>query len=192
MCKKIIFYRQLNSFFLIAAASLFSIAAASSLISCNFIGSHLRIGDKLKIETPGTVKSIPPDGTASSGQLKQVLSEQPDQAAFNEYFTELGLGKLPENGNLPSDLKKNDNIFISNGLEQIVIYGELLLDAKLSTAVYDAGAGKNIRDKSELPMVVKKGGFAESEPVNFPPGKYEYKIWAGSKLTGVFPFEVRP
>ena len=38
----------------------------------------------------------------------------------------------------------------------------------------------------------KKGGFVISEPVKIPPGKYEYKIWIGDKLVGVFPFEVKP
>ena len=122
----------------------------------------------------------------------QELSEKPDEAVFKEYFSELGLGKLPENGALLVDLKKGDSVFVSNGKDQLVIYGSLLKDTKLSNAIYDINARKNIRDKAEFPMVMKKGGFAGSEPVTIPAGKYEYKIWIGDKLVGVFPFEVKP
>lgn len=120
------------------------------------------------------------------------LSEKPDEEAFKEYFSELGLGKLPENGKLPMDLKKNDNIFVSNGKDQLVIYGNLLKDTKLSNAIYDVNAKTNIREKMEFPMVMKKGGFAGSEPVTIPAGKYEFKIWIDERLVGVFPFEVKP
>jgi len=130
--------------------------------------------------------------TSTTKTENQGLSEQPDEATFKEYFNELGLGKLPENGSLPVDIKKGDNIFISNGRDQLSIYGDLLKDTKLSNAIYDVNAKKNIRGKVEFPLVMKKGGFAGSEPVTIPAGKYEYKIWIGDKLVGVFPFEVKP
>lgn len=130
--------------------------------------------------------------SSKTGADDSELSEKPDEEAFKEYFSELGLGKLPENGKLPMDLKKNDNIFVSNGKDQLVIYGNLLKDTKLSNAIYDVNAKTNIREKMEFPMVMKKGGFAGSEPVTIPAGKYEFKIWIGDRLVGVFPFEVKP
>ena len=164
------------------------------LISC----SILKISEKTDSTAPATSATIAEStseansATSLTTEEKQTLSEKPDEAAFKEYFTELGLGKLPENGKLPLDLKKGDNVFVSNGKDQIVIYGNLLKDTKLSNAIYDVNAKKNIREKTELPMIIKKGGYAGSEPVNIPAGKYEYKIWVDSKLAGVFPFEVKP
>ena len=138
---------------------------------------------------PATVKR---DSASTAQEGKQKLSEQPDEAVYKEYFSELGLGKLPPGGSLPADLKKGDNVFISNGLDQLVIYGTLLKDAKLSNAIYDTKSKKNIKEKSEFAIIMKKGGFAGSEPVNLPAGLYEYKIWVGDKLAGVFSFEVKP
>lgn len=143
-------------------------------------------------ETTKTVETTTTIQSTSTETDEQKLSEQPDEAAFKEYFTELGLGKLPENGKLPLDIKKGDNVFVSNGKDELVIYGDLLKDTKLSNAVYDVSNKKYVKEKVEFPMVIKKGGFAGSEPVTFPAGKYEYKIWIGDKLVGVFPFEVKP
>ncbi|MHB1336901.1 MAG: hypothetical protein ACYCXQ_13260 [Candidatus Humimicrobiaceae bacterium] len=164
------------------------------LMSCNiinFFGSaSSTVTSPAATTTAGTIKEGAADTLAQ--EEKKQLSQQPNEIAFKEYFSELGLGKLPENGSLPLDLKKGDNVFISNGKDHLVIYGNLLKDAKFSNGIYDVNAGKNIRGKAEFPMIIKKGGFAGSEPVNIPSGLYEYKIWIGDKLVGVFPFEVKP
>jgi hypothetical protein len=162
-----------------------------SLLSCNVINFSGAASSTVSPSASTAMAGTTTEGAATEGG-KQELSEQPDEAAFKEYFSELGLGKLPENGSFPLDLKKGDNVFISNGKDQLVIYGNLLKDAKFSNAIYDVNAGKNIREKAEFPMVMKKGGFAGSEPVNIPSGLYEYKIWIGDKLVGVFSFEVKP
>jgi hypothetical protein len=163
------------------------------LVSCNAIGFSGTAGSAVSSADSTAAASESTEASfASSTAEEQQLSQQPDEAVFKEYFSELGLGKLPEKGSFPLDLKKGDNIFISNGKDQLAIYGNLLKDAKLSNAIYDVNSGKNIRGKAEFPFVVKKGGFAGSEPVNIPSGSYEYKIWIGDKLVGVFSFEVKP
>jgi hypothetical protein len=171
-----------------------SVIILMHLVSCNVINfsgaASSTVLSPASTDAAGTTAEG--DAASSTQEGKQQLSQQPDETAFKEYFSELGLGKLPENGSFPLDLKKGDNIFISNGKDQMVIYGNLLKDAKLSNAIYDISAGKNIREKTEFPMVIKKGGFAGSEPVNIPSGLYEYKIWIGDKLVGVFSFEVKP
>lgn len=164
------------------------------LISCSVLKTSGKAGYKAT-ETSVTIAENSPEDNSITSFAKvenKILSEKPDEAAFKEYFTELGIGKLTEKGKLPLDFKKGDNIFISNGRDQIVIYGNLLKDISLSNAIYDVNEKKNIREKTEFPMVIKKGGFAGSEPVNISAGKYEYKIWADDKLVGVFPFEVKP
>jgi len=164
------------------------------LVSCNIINlsgsANSTVTSPEAAATAGTNKGGAADTLAQ--EEKKQLSQQPDETAFKEYFSELGLGKLPEKGSLPLDLKKGDNVFISNGKDHLVIYGNLLKDAKFSNGIYDVKNKNNIREKTEFPMVIKKGGFAGSEPVNIPSGLYEYKIWVGDKLVGVFSFEVKP
>jgi hypothetical protein len=168
--------------FNVASSTFSETTEQSQPLAMNTIAGSALGEDEISIDTSSSVTKAE----------DQKLSEQPDIDTFKEYFRELGLGKLPENGQLPFDLKKDDNIFVSNGENQLVIYGELLKDAKLSNAIYDLNAKNNIRDKAESPILIKKGGFVISEPVKIPPGKYEYKIWIGDKLVGVFPFEVKP
>ena len=166
----------------------------TGLMSCNIINFSFSTNSTVLPSTPAAMTSTTSQGATDSSteESKQKLSEQPDETAFKEYFSELGLGKLPSGGSLPVDLKKNDNVFISNGTDQLVIYGTLLKDAELSSAIYDVAAKKNIREKSEFAIIMKKGGFAGSEPVNLYAGLFEYKIWTADKLVGVFPFEVNP
>ena len=171
-----------------------SVVIFTGLVSCNIINFSFSTNSTVlpSASTEMAATTTKKDSISAAQEGKQKLSEQPDEVAFKEYFSELGLGKLPENGSLPIDMKKGDNVFISNGKDHIVIYGNLLKDAKLSNAIYDVNSKKNIRGKREFPMLMKKGGFAGSEPVNLPAGLYEYKIWVGDKLTGVFSFEVKP
>ena len=166
----------------------------TGLVSCNIINFSFSTNSAVLPSTSTSMTSTTNEEAADSSteEGKQKLSEQPDETAFKEYFSELGLGKLLSGRSLPTDFKKGDNIFISSGMDQLVIYGTLLKDAKLSNAIYDIKAKKNIREKSEFVTIMKKGGFAGSEPVNLYAGLFEYKIWAADKLVGVFPFEVKP
>jgi hypothetical protein len=39
------------------------------------------------------------------------LSEQPDKATYQKYFSDTGLGKIPSGGQLPLDLQRNATVF---------------------------------------------------------------------------------
>jgi len=177
-------------------AIILSFVILMSLVSCNIINFSFATSSTVSSQMPESTvieSTTTREATADSAREgERVTSEYPNAAVFNEYFSELGLGKLPQGKSLPADLIKGDNVFTSNGLDQLVIYGTLLKDVKLSNAIYDVKSKKNIRQKSEFPMVMKKGGFAGSEPVNLFAGLFEYKMWVADKLVGVFPFEVRP
>lgn len=116
------------------------------------------------------------------------LSEQPDAATFQKYFSELGIGKMPaEVKNPPLDLQPNVSVFTAG--DQICLYGTIIQECQLRNAVYDVGAKKVIKEGG-LPKPMT-GSFAGWEPVDLPVGKYEYKIYVDDILVGVFPFEVR-
>ena len=185
-----------KKFFIICIITIFCITAFTGLVSCNiinfFYSTNTSVSPPTSESTPETAATILETTTSIAPEEKSQLSDGSGEAALEEYFSELGLGKLPAGGILPTDLKKDENIFVSNGTDQLVIYGTLLKDAKLSSAIYDVKTKKNAREKTEFAMVMKKGGFAESEPVNLYAGLFEYHIWITDKLVAVFPFEVRP
>ncbi|MDD5501245.1 MAG: hypothetical protein PHH57_06140 [Candidatus Omnitrophica bacterium] len=113
-----------------------------------------------------------------------VLSEQPDTAAFRKYFTELGIGKLPEGGKLPLDLQKNASVFAPG--EKLLLYGSAIQDVTISSRYY------NIETREETDggqFAQKAGGFASGGTLSLPPGKYECKVYVDQVLVGVFPFE---
>jgi len=115
------------------------------------------------------------------------LSEQPDAATFQKYFSELGIGKMPgEVKDPPVDLQKNVSVFAAG--DQICLYGTVILECQIRSAVYDVNAKKVVREGG-LPQAIE-GGFAGWEPIDLPVGKYEYKVYAADVLVGVFPFEV--
>jgi hypothetical protein len=115
------------------------------------------------------------------------LSEQPDSATFQKYFSDLGIGKMPEEvKDPPVDLQKNVSVFTAG--DQICLYGTVILECMIRSAVYDVSAKKVVREGG-LPQAIE-GGFAGWEPVDLPVGKYEYKIYVGDVLVGVYPFEV--
>jgi hypothetical protein len=130
-----------------------------------------------------TASEQPAPSTPSTG-----LSEQPDKATYQKYFSELGIGKMPaEVKNPPFDLQKNVSVFTAG--DQICLYGTLTQECQIRNAIYDVNAQKVVKTGG-LPKPMT-GGFAGWEPVDLPAGKYEYKVYVGDALVGVFPFEVR-
>jgi len=63
------------------------------------------------------------------------ISEQPDGKAFKEYFSDIGLGKLPAGGEFPNDIQQNINIFSPD--DQICLYGTIIKEVTISTAIFD-------------------------------------------------------
>ena len=129
--------------------------------------------------------------TTQTSETSQ-LSEQPDSARFKEYFTDLYLAKLPLGEQVgPSNTTKT-TVFTSQ--DQFCTVGMLIKDipaGSLASAVYDTVAKKDIQPKAAFPMELNKGGFAGAAPLNYPPGKYEYKVYIDDVLVAVLPFEVK-
>jgi len=115
-----------------------------------------------------------------------VLSEQPDTAAFRKYFSELGIGKLPEGGKLPLDLQKNASVFAPE--EKLLLYGSAIQDVTISSRYYNLVTWEEV-DGGQIAQ--KAGGFASGGTLSLPAGKYEYKVYVDQVLVGVFPFEVK-
>ena len=116
------------------------------------------------------------------------LSEQPDKATFNKYFSNMGLGKIPPGGQLPIDLQQNATIFTQG--DQISLYFSVIQEVQIRTTIYDI-ATQNVVKEGGLPGSLVPNNYAGAEPLTIPAGTYEYKVYVGDVLVAVFPFEVR-
>ena len=116
------------------------------------------------------------------------LSEQPDKATFNKYFSNMGLGKIPPGGQLPVDLQQNATVFTQG--DQISLYFSVIQEVQVRTAIYDVAAKKVVKEGG-LPGYLTPKNYAGAEPLTVPVGTYEDKVYAGDVLVAVFPFEVR-
>ena len=133
---------------------------------------------------------IKTDGETVERTLKlPEIFEQPDEATFKEYFSDMGLGKMPAGGKLPQDLQRNANIFVLG--DKICIYCTVIQEVQISTLIYDLGSKKPVGKKQAYPKPLSKGRFAGCSPADLSAGKYEYKIYVGDVLIAIFPFEVR-
>jgi hypothetical protein len=128
------------------------------------------------------VSSVPPAMPVST------ISDEPDQATFQKYFSEMGLGRLPADAKSPQELQRNVTGFTAG--EQLTLYGTVIQKVQISSKYYDM-ATKESFNAPAPPTPLEVGGFASSSMFNLPIGKYEYKVYVGDVLVAVFPFEVR-
>ena len=123
---------------------------------------------------------------------EELLSEQPNKAKFDEYFTSAFLAKLPADAEFnPFGIVKT-KIFTS--IDQFCTSFEMkktIPANSFSSAVYDKDNEEYAQPKSVFPMELKKGGSVGCEPLSYTAGKYEFKIYIDNVLTAVLPFEVR-
>jgi hypothetical protein len=138
--------------------------------------------------------SSPPSTTTPSQTVSpsltpsSTLSEQPDMATYNKYLSDLGIGRMPPGETQdPRKLEKNVTVFATT--DQICLYGNIIMECQLRDVIYDTATGK-VMHEGGLPKPMK-GGFAGWAPMPVPAGKYEYKVYVGDILVGIFPFEVR-
>lgn len=117
------------------------------------------------------------------------LSEQPDSVTFRKYFSDMGIGGLPAGGELPYDLKRNVRVFAPG--DQICLYGTIVQEVQVTTAIYDVKAKGFIGERQGFPQALSPGGFAGCSAIDIPVGRYEIKVYADDVLIAVIPFEVR-
>jgi len=125
--------------------------------------------------------------TLTATTLATTLSEQPDKATYQKYFTDMGLGKIPSGGQLPLDLQQNATVFTQG--DQISVYFSVIQEVQVRTAIYDVEAKKVVKEGG-FPRSLMPSNYAGAEPLTIPAGTYEYKVYVGDILVAVFPFEV--
>lgn len=130
--------------------------------------------------------------TAPLGSSEEPLSEQPNIAKFNEYFSEASLVKFPAGKQLDPFGVTKTKIFTS--ADQFCISLNIIKtipSGSLGLAVYDVNAKTYTSPKSAFPMELKSGDTVGCEDLDFPAGKYEQKVYIDDILAVVLPFEVK-
>lgn len=139
--------------------------------------------------TPATTHTTP----AITSTPTTSLSEQPDTAKFNEYFTEAYLSKLaigeqigPGNSTKTTVFDLTKDQFCNNFTSKKDIPSGVM-----AGAIYDVTNKTYIQEKAAYPMEFKQGGTSGCEPESWSAGQYEYKIYVSDILVAVLPFEIK-
>ena len=132
--------------------------------------------------------------TTTETQSTLQLSEQPNKAKFDEYFTEFYLAKLPLGTELSaSNLPVKTAVFTvsKDQFASVMSVKKDIPAGSMSGAIYDTVAKKDFEPKTAFPMALKASNYTGSQPLKYPPGKYEYKVYVDDVLVVNIPFEVR-
>ena len=143
--------------------------------------------------------------TAVETQATEQLSEQPNKAKYDEYFSDFYLGKLPRGTQFgpglggkwfnPDNMPVKTAVFIASE-DEFCLVGTVIKgipSGSFYIAVYDTVAKKDSIPKTTfLPVDLNAGDFGNADdPIIFSTGKYEYKLYIDDVLVVVIPFEVR-
>lgn len=143
--------------------------------------------------------------TAVETQATEQLSEQPNKAKYDEYFSDFYLGKLPRGTQFgpglggkwfnPDNMPVKTAVFIASE-DEFCLVGTVIKgipSGSFYIAVYDTVAKKDSIPKTTfLPVDLNVGDFGNADdPIIFPTGKYEFKLYIDDALVVVIPFEVR-
>jgi len=117
------------------------------------------------------------------------IPEGPNVEKSDEYFSDIGLGKLAADADLLQDMEPNISIFLPD--EGICLYGTLKKSAIIGFAIYNPETSSYESERQDLPQTLEKGGFASCSGLTAGSGKYEYRVYIGDSLVAVLPFEVK-
>lgn len=141
--------------------------------------------------SPSAATTLAPATTATS----QALSEQPDQATYAKYFSDVHLGKLalgvsvgPPNG-MPT--KATSFTASTDQLCTDMVLIKPIPAGSFSTATYDTVAKADIQPKASPGRALSLGGNDGCESITYPAGQYERKIYINDVLAAVLPFSIK-
>lgn len=123
---------------------------------------------------------------------QEPLSETPDKAKFDEYFTSVSLAKLPAESEFNPFAVVKTKVFTQ--ADQFCTSFEIkktISSGSFGYGVLDKDSGEYARPKAVFPVELKKGGSVGCEELTYTTGKYEFKIYIDDVFTAILPFEVR-
>lgn len=131
-----------------------------------------------------TPTPLPPTPTP-----RPVLSEEPDEATFREYFSDLSLGVLAPGAKLGEVFPTPTTTF--SVWDSQCLEGNIVKELTIATATYNVDTQEYAGPKAVYPGPLQTGGLTFCGSLNLPPGNYELKVYVGDILVAVLPFEVR-
>lgn len=124
----------------------------------------------------------------------ETLSEQPNQEKFNEYISEIYLGKMAVGKKIGTDgFPEQTNIFTTakDQFCTMLTLKKTIPGGKTATAIYNTITKQYDQPKTNFPIELKAGGSGGCGTLTQSPGKYEYKLYIDDVLAAVLPFEVK-
>lgn len=151
-------------------------------------GTFFLLGSKPsgdKNENAGRVSETP--------SVNSNLSEQPNEAKFNEFFTSIFLAKLPAGAKFePSKIVRTRAFSVGEQFCMSINMKKQIPADTFSSAVYDVNAKQEIQPRGgAFPQAMGPGNSTGCQSLDQSVGKYEYKFYLNDDLVAVLPFEVK-
>lgn len=129
-----------------------------------------------------------------SAPVNNTLSEQPNKAKYDEYLSDIYLGKMAIGKKIGTDGFPTKTNMFTAGTDlfcSMMTLKKTIFSGHIATAVYDVVAKKDNQPKTSFPMELKSGGSGGCGDLTQTAGKYEYKLFIDDVLVAVLPFEVK-
>lgn len=151
-------------------------------------GAFLFLGNK----TPGEKDQAMPSASVSETPAAN-LSEQPNKAKFNEFFTSIFLAKLPAGAAFePFKIVKTSVFSVGEQFCTSINMKKQVPAGTLSSAIYDVNAKQNAQPRGgAFPQALGPGNSTGCESLSQGAGEYEFKIYLNEDVVAVIPFEVK-
>jgi len=147
----------------------------------------------LNNKAPGDGNQAMPSASVSETPANLNLSEQPNQAKFDEFFTAVWLAKLPVGAKFdPAKIKKTTAFSVGEQFCTSFNMKKQIPADTLTSAVYDTVAKKDVQPRGvAFPQALGPGNSIGCESLAQGVGQYEFKMYLGDVLVSVIPFEVK-
>lgn len=120
------------------------------------------------------------------------LSEEPLVTKYDEYFSELYLGKLPKDAEFdPTKVSRSTVFGEGEQFCTVMTLTQQVPSGSFASAVYDVNAKQNVQPKSSFPQKLGPGGVTGCSSLEWSKGAYEQKVYIDDILVAVMPFEVK-
>jgi len=124
--------------------------------------------------------------------VNEILFEKPNTEKFNEYFQEVYLAKLPAGSEFdPFNIIKTTSFTAGEQFCSSLTMKKDIPAGSFGMEVYDIGTKQDVQAKGTFPQALKQGGSVGCENLQYPIGKYEFRLYIDDILVAILPFEVK-
>jgi len=120
-----------------------------------------------------------------------IEKEQPGDVS-GEYLTRASLGKLKGDEKFdPSKVVKTSVFSTTDQFCMILDIKKNIPAGVFGLSVYDQIKGEDVTPKANFPQELKMGNMVGCEPIEYPVGQYEQRIYINDVLVATLSFEVK-